>query len=401
VTAVKFSLKGSAGILEVALETGSSRSVHDLREALGNRGIKGAEAERIIEDVIVSGITRISRQFERIKSKHIDTVLKLRSEIDALYHDIFIGQEAGTRAGVKKAVEARSGNLKALYGELDKAIGEATLPLEKMKLLEEMKVAAEVDEGLVGVVKGVEAENLPHGQRAVSADLKREGRGKTRLGRKGFKAYEGGYKIRFADGAETVLKIENGWYVAEIFTPPGVNGGRKTVIQEFSVSHEPYKLDYKTTSVLQRNHVCQNSLMQKLFGPFGYDGNSVPTIWMRDSRTGSPHGKVTAGQRSYKTQQGAMIDASEQAAKSMGKGGGSAGARSQLNLGEIQRMGIAQMKGAGCPDAAIAEYLRSFNRNFEARVLPNMQGRVQSGRMTQAQLDSLLGDWKPGTGIPQ
>jgi hypothetical protein len=397
---VKFKLTGAAGVLEVSLETASSRTVHDLRGALENRGIKGAEAEKIIDDVIVSGITRMSRQFERIKAKHIDTVVKLRSEIDALYHDIFIGPEAGTQAGVKKAVEGRADNLRKLYTKLDEAIENATLPLEKMNL------AAEVDEGVAGAVKGVEAENLPHGKRPIEADLKREGRGKTRLGRKGFKAFEGGYRVRFADGAETVLKIENGRYIAEIFTPPGVNGGQKSVIREFSVSHEPYKMTYKTTSVLQRNHVCQNSLMQKLFGPFGYDGNQVPTVWMRDSRVGSPHGKVTAGQRTYKTQQGATIDAAEKAAKSMGSAkplptGTAPLAPSQLNLGEIQRMGIAQMKGAGCPDAAIAEYMRSFNRYFESQVMPKLKGQVEGGRMTQAQLDSLLGDWKPGTGIPQ
>lgn len=390
----KFTLKGVSGVAEVTLEVEGTRAVQDLRKALEKKGVHGAEAERVIDDLLVSGLTRMARHFERIKAKHIDTVVNLRAELDGLYHDIFIGEHAGTQAGLKQAIDSRIGKIQAKYAELDKALAEATLPLEHMKL------AAEADDAALAAVKKVEPEALPHADRPLAKDLAREGRGRSRLRRKGFEPFKGGYKVKFADGAETVLSIKNNRYTAEIYPPPGIKGGKPTVISEFQLSRDRYSTDLKTTSILQRNHVFQNSLMEKLFGRFGYDGGTVPTVWLRDSKTGSPHGQVTAQQRGFKTRSGTHIDGAEAAARKMARGDKAAAAPSQLNLAEIQRQGIAQMRSIGCPDEVIAQYMREFNRHFEATVLKDLNSRVASGKMTQAQVDSLLGGWKPGVGIP-
>jgi len=112
---------------------------------------------------------------------------------------------------------------------------------------------------------------------------------------------------------------------------------------------------------------------------------------MRDSRTDSPHYKVTGQQRAYKTGSGSVIDDAAKRASQLKAKKVSAIPPNKLNLAEMQRMGVAQMKSVGCPPEAIVRYLKQFDRVFEAGVYQKLKNTL-----SDADIASLLGDWKPG-----
>lgn len=393
-----FSLKGLTRAVEISVDKDSSAVVHDLREALAKRKVPPEAAERLIDDLLLTALTRLGRNFERIKGKHIDTVVNLRGELDGLFADMFVAEGAGSKAGMQKALDTRLPKIKQHYSELDKAIADASLPLDKMHL------ATELNDATLKVVQGVEKAELPQDWRPVAADLAKEAKYEHRIARKlrdGFeKLADGGFKTRFADGTETVLRIKGDRYTAEIFEGGMKAGKQPKVVQEFQYSRDPYGLKgLPCTGLLQRNHVVQNALMEKLFGTFGYKGNEVPTMWLRNSRSGSPHGKVTANQGKFKTEMGNTIGEAERIAKAMQRGKTAELSPSRMNLGELQTRGIAEMRALGASDHEIAAYLDHFNRYFDMNVVPKLQDAVKANRMTQAQMDSLLGAWKPGVGL--
>jgi len=386
-----FSLKGLFGEASISVEIESSRILSEMHDALTGppRNLTDAQATRVVEDVALVGLTRMARSFERIKSKHIDLVLKLRSEIDGLFVEAFASEGAGSKETISKALDERLPRIKQAYAQLDTAVEKATEPLARMK------AKGELDDAMLKAVDDV-APNKPLVEdRPIEADKAIEA-GKTvnRLTRKKIYPFGSGFKVTFKDGAETVLSIVNGRYTAEIY--PGKAGvGKPRVISEFSLSIDPYRTDFRTTSILQRNHVVQDSLMKKLFGPFGYDSGSVPTIWMRDSRTGSPHHQVSAQQRAFKTAEGSTIVQAERRSTQLAGKVATPLPPNKLNLGELQKMGIAQMKSQGCPPQVIAEYLKVFDEVFTQQVL----GNAEFKKLSPADQASLLGDWKPGRGI--
>ncbi|MBS0290799.1 MAG: hypothetical protein JSS07_12290 [Proteobacteria bacterium] len=385
----RFTLKGLFGAAEAPVEIESSATLLRMRERLTGppHNLAKGEATRLVEDVAIAGLTRMGRAFELIKGRHVDTVIRLRNEIDALFHDVFTTKNSGTDQAVRKALENRRPQIAKLYQELDAAMEEATKPLSKMKL------GSEDDAALRKAVEDLPANKKLAEDRPIKADQRIEpGTSKSRLGRKGFEPYENGFKVKIG-GGETVLKIENGKYVAEIW--PGEAGkGTPRRIEEHSLSLDPYKTPYGTTSVLQRNHVVQNSLMEKLFGPFGYDKDRVPTIWMRDSRTGSPHHQVSAQQRAFKNGSGNLIDDAARRATQLKAGKPQPVPPNKLNLAELQRIGVAQMKSVGCPTKVIVDYLNAFDQVFKRDVLPKLEASL-----SKEDVKSLLGDWTPQRGI--
>lgn len=376
-----FSLKGASGVAEISVDKAGSKVIRDLREAMAAREIPGTVAERLIDDLLVTALTRIGRNFETAKGAHIDTVLRLRGELDALFVDIFMSERAGTKAQINAALDARLPSINAHYAELEKALAQATLPLDRMTLV------AELDNTAVKAVSEVPAANLPHTERPVSADQAIEsGSGisrmerKVRGGQKGklkdFEALaDGGFKVSI-DSGETVLRIVDGRYHAEIYPPPGMSSGREPVrVSEFQVSIDPYGTRLAATALLQRNHVVQNAPMEALFGTLGYDGNKFPTMWLRNSKTGSPHGRVTSNQRHAKTEMGNAFQ--------------------NTNLGDLQRRGIAEMRALGASDADIAQYMSRWDAQFRQDVLP----RIQQSNLSPQQVKALLGDWDPVKGL--
>lgn len=376
-----FSLKGFTGSAEIAIDKAGSKVIHDLRAAMEARNIPNAAAERLIDDLLLTALTRIGRKFEAVKGAHIDAVLRLRGELDSLFVDIFMNERAGTKAQVNAALDAHLPAINARYAQLETALAEATLPLGNMKL------AVEMDSAAVKAVSEVSPANLPHNARPVSADqaieqgsrISRMER-KVRGGRKGklkdFEALaDGGFKVKIDDG-ETVLRVVNGRYHAEIYPPPGMASGKPPIrVSEFQVSIDPYGTRLAATALLQRNHVVQNAPVAALFGAFGYDGNRFPTMWLRNSKTGSPHGRVTSNQRQAKTEMGTGFQ--------------------KTNLGDLQRRGIAEMRALGASDADIAQYMSRWDAQFRQDVLP----RLQQSNLSPSQIKALLGDWDPMTGL--
>ena len=50
------------------------------------------------------------------------------------------------------------------------------------------------------------------------------------------------------------------------------------LFKEFDTLTEPYKSKPLSTRVIQAHHGCQNALMKKFFGAFGYKGEEAPHV---------------------------------------------------------------------------------------------------------------------------
>lgn len=109
----------------------------------------------------------------------------------------------------------------------------------------------------------------------------------------------------------------------------------------------------KSTRVMQSHHGLQDALMIDVFTQYGYLSRDPPTIWLRDSTSGSPHRTITDIQV------------------------GSEGARRTPTQGppsyaQIRDWGIADLKAIDAPKESIQAYLARMDKYFEETVLPNI-----------------------------
>lgn len=351
-----FALHGGSADVARAIK-GSSRAQRAIELLMSRRGMGQKEAERVVSDMLVSGLSQMGGAFKRLKKAHIDKIVKLRSELASLQHEL-LHSTLGPKQLAEK-IDGQMGRIKTLYKELDDAVASAALPVERMKL--------GTDEELAAAIRNVEPATPRQTWRPVEADVTPvAGQGKkTRFKVKGLieiTGEKGAYRVEFAGGHSAEFRIRNGRYEVTTST-----GGRSQVFAEFDVAHDPYKALPKTTSVMNGHHGMQNSQMEKVFGRFGYKGDEAPTIWLRDGRRGSPHGTVTDVQNAFRR-----------------ANPGTAG----LTLGAIRDKCIAELKMIGMPEPKIHEYLNAFGEHFRQTVLPNMEKSL-----TSEQVGKLLGSW--------
>ncbi len=107
--------------------------------------------------------------------------------------------------------------------------------------------------------------------------------------------------------------------------------------------------------------------MSTAFGSYGYSRSAAPSIWVRDSVSGSPHQLITAAQNGSKTVRN----------------------RSGTTYSQIRQWCIADLKLAGARPQEISHFLRTFDTYFMRDIFPNIP---------EADRSRLLGTWSPPGG---
>lgn len=345
------------------------------RRMVDDMGMDGARADRILDDMLARALTRFGDEFVLGKSKALDRVVQLRDRLDTLYHDALNFRGRSTPGGTQRvkadaSVPDQVREINRLYDELDAALDELGRPVEALRPSSGAtrsvaeRTADEID-AIIAAARGRDGfGRMPgHEHRDIGLDITQ-----GRLKRRGFVEVPGSdgksFTRRFkTDGSTATFTMENGAYKVTVRDAAGL----ETTFREFDLLSTPYARRPFTTSLMQAHHGLQNSLMTDLFSDFGYDGGAAPTIWLRNSRKGSPHGTITASQNS------------ERAARKAGL----------RTLAEIREVGIEDLARCDMPHDMITAYVRAFDEYFEAAVLP----RIPADRRA-----ALLGDWKAPSG---
>jgi hypothetical protein len=343
------------------------------RRMTDDLGIDPRQAERLLDDMLGRVLTRFGDDFVRGKSELLDQMVDLRDRLDGLYHEV-LNFDSRTSATTRIDTRSRSSidqqlrDIDQLYRQLDQTLSDLGKPLHEI-FPDANSNRNLIDETVSEIRGAATSQRRPgHEHRDIEVDIRPEGRTRrSRIRRKGFQPDPPDQSRRFtrdfADGSQATFSIENGMYHVETRDAAGNVTGRFT---EFDILSSPYARRPLTTSLMQAHHGLQNSIMTKLFEKFGYDGGAAPTIWLRNSRRGSPHGSITAVQNSAKSSRGAATTLS------------------QLRQWAIEDLRLAQM-----PEAQITTYLRVFDEYFASAVLPKLRAE---GRL------DLLGEWTPPGG---
>jgi hypothetical protein len=379
-----FSFRGIVSAIDIAVIARTEPTLVALQRRMVHEmepGLSPEQAARVTESIIGRALLRYGDHLVASKSEVLNRVIALRNELDDAYDAAFSYGGSTSPAAARATLETRLRNIDRLLNELDTEMTKLGAPMHE---LDAPPGAGDAAAALHAEIAGIAPTRAltDADRRMIDEDVLkgRDSRGyRTRTPRLEGGRYrftrnaDGSYTKTFDDGASAVFHIEGGRYRVETFGPPPgkVSTG---VIRENDVLTTPYGRLPRLTALVQANHGYQNSTMAQLFGAFGYDGNAVPTIAMRNSRRGSPHGLVTNAQNAGKTMRNAP----------------------GTTLLHIRRWTIADLKMAGVPDHQIAAYLTAMDDYFVQNVLPNIPADRRPG---------LLGDglttWPPpvSTGI--
>ncbi len=352
------------------------------RHMIDDLGMEAVLADRLLDDMLARALTRFGDQFVRGKTQLLDRVVDLRGRLDTLYHRL-LNFDARSRPGVETrrldpatvgTIDDQLREIGGLYRQLDEALTELGRPLDEVIPLDDtIRSAAERTAREVSDVieAGRTRERSPirrlpgHEHREIELDISQ-----GRLSRRGWKPVAGSDNTVFrrhfkTDGSDAELRIEHGRYQVRIREATGIEHN----FGEYDILTMPYARRPLTTTLLQAHHGLQNSLLTELFGRYGYDGGAAPTIWLRNSRAGSPHGAITAVQNANRSSR----------------------ATSLTTLESVRRAAIEDLALTSMPQNRITAYIRAFDEYFERAVLP---------RIPAADRARLLGNWRPPSGAP-
>lgn len=346
----------------------------------------GPHGQDVIEDMLVVVMRHAGDHYVTVRGRQIDKVFQLRSALEDSYHKLM---RFGDDAGDTLDVHAEMDKIVKRYHELDAALADVSKPLEPLVLppADKDMLASRFHQDLVDrpgrPLKGFPEQSSQAGGRPIERDFAdRAGRvpGQKGYDARGSRAFTKGwredptrpglYRHAFEDGSSGELRVENGKYALTSNQPDGAT----ITIREEQVNLDPYGRKIRTTSLLNAHHGIQAHPMEQIFARFGYDRHAVPTIWLRNSRAGSPHGRITAASGRtglHPTAPGSKLTPSE---------------LSSATYGDMRRIAVREMRTAGISEPGIRDYLSAHDAYFKTNVLPNIP---------QAKRPALLGDWSP------
>jgi hypothetical protein len=374
---MSFSFRGIVSHIDLRRLASSDHSFTGLRRRMiDDLGMDATRADRLLDDMLARAMTRFGDDFVLGKSQLLDDVVNLRERLDGLYHQILnFDRRSSTHSTTRIDPTGRTSiadQLRAiddLYHQLDDALEQLGKPLHEVhpssssvRSLAE-RTAREIDDIINAADTAGRLSRRPgHDHRDIDLDISQ-----GRLSRRSFKpvAGSGGTSFirTFADGSTATFTMVGGRY--RVHTKDA--SGLETTFHEYDLLQTPYGRRPLTTSLMQAHHGLQNSLMTNIFEQFGYDGGAAPTIWLRNSRRGSPHGAITATQNSL----------------------GSSRRTALQTLSEIRRVAIEDLALTDMPHDMINAYILAFDRYFERAVLP---------QMSTADRTRDLGTWQPPSG---
>ncbi|WP_404385378.1 hypothetical protein [Caenispirillum salinarum] len=365
---MRFSFRGhDTGMNLGAIIAGDEGFAAARRRMTDELGFPPEKADRILADMLGTTLLRYGSHLVREKSDLVAKVVDLRDRLDTLYSELLNFERrdgsGGRVSGDRDDLDTQLRKIEGLYSELDAALKDLGTPFHGIEPPPD--IALGLPEHLLKEIRETDASVRTQDRRDVTADLtptKPGRRSRIEGGRYTFKRNaDGSYTRIFADDASVRFRVRNGRYHVETFDP---SGNKQLEFSEFDVLQSPYERRPRTTALMQCHHGLQNSLMTKLFKAYNYDGGAAPTIWLRNSRRGSPHGSITAVQNGQKSTRNAA----------------------GITFEDIREWAIADLRITQMPEHKIAEYLAVFDAYFESAVLPNIP---------KEKYDELLGNWRP------
>lgn len=369
---IAFNLRGVAGSFDLRAIIRSDEGLAAVQRRMVNElDIPAGRAERILQDMLARALLRHGDHLIAGRSALVDQVITLRTQLDNLYGSILnfasqsgTGQRSGASAG---SVDDQIRQLDGIYSQLDDRLTELGKPFHEVE--PPSGLTHDVPEVLGAEIDGRTASTRTQDERPIDMDTTPQGAsrririesGRYRFTRTVHADGRVTYRRDFVDGASVEFEVHNGQYRVTTFD----NAGQRTSsFGEYDILHTPYGRRPRTTAIMQAHHGLQNSLMTALFGRFGYNGNSAPTIWLRNSRRGSPHGTITAVQNGQKSARNAA----------------------GTTYSDIRNWALDDLLMTNMPRHKIEEYLAALDHYFESAVLPNIP---------DADRAALLGDWTP------
>jgi len=398
----RFSLHGVAGHFDLPRMIRGNRRYQQTRNRMINElNIPEARADRILEDMLGNALLRHGDHLLTVKGAIVDRVVQIRSELDTLFGTVLEfnpRNNADGSAGSRASLDEQIRQLDQHYSDLDQALQDLGIPFHEMQ--PPPAVADGVHPAFRQEIDGVTPMTQRQADRPIEYDTSRPPP-ETGLGQR-IRIETGRYTFSrnvlpdgrvqwtrsFEDGASVRFEVEGGRYRVETYD---ASGRRTHEFGEYDILHDAYRTRPRTTAIMQAHHGMQNSLMKQLFEDFGYDGNAVPTIWLRNSRRGSPHGIITDIQNASKPSRAADAVNNPRAAGQAAPGAAPLEARglAGTTYADIRRWALADLLMTDMPRNRIDEYLAVFDRYFERNVLPNIPADQRA---------ALLGNWPPAGG---
>lgn len=379
---VSFTLRGFSSSFDLSRIVRSDRRFVDIRRRMVDElNIPEVRANRILEDMLGRALLRHGEHLVATKSALVDRVITLRGQLDTLYSSALnFRARTGKGQRIDSSVSSIDDQLRQIdqaYKQLDDELAKLGKPFHEIE--PPPNLADDIPDRLTNEVAANPATGPRPAERPITHDTTPQGasrRVRIQSGRYRFKrrttsdgrtVWERSFD---SDGSKVQFEVRNGRYHVETFD---AQGQRTAKFQEYDILHDAYGRRPRTSAIIQAHHGLQDALMRRLFGKFQYNGNAAPTIWLRNSRRGSPHGMITAVQNSQKSSRNVA----------------------GLNFAQIRQWAIEDLRLTQMPEVKIKEYIAAFDHYFETTVLPN----INAANMTAAQRQALLGNWKPGLGL--
>ncbi|MEJ8560065.1 hypothetical protein QTO30_01605 [Yoonia sp. GPGPB17] len=365
----------------------ASPNLSRLRDQLTARyGQRGAD---VVEDMMVVVMRRAGDHYVAIRGAQIDQIMDIRTRIDGIYGGLM------RRGGDSTIdVDAELQRLLRDYMELDEAINNASSPVDSFRLLpSEQDALGSRFRGELLDPDGTQSprfreQDSQAGGRLVDEDFRdRAGRlpgdegyafNQSRAHRKDWRPDPDNpseFINTFEDGSTGRLRVEEVDGREILIVTSRQRDGTELTIREEAVFVDPYGNKPRTTSLLNAHHGVQAAPMEARFGGFGYDRHAAPTIWLRNSRTGSPHARITAieGRTSEPrfTEPGSRLTDQE---------------LGSVTYDQMRRIAEREMRSVGVSEQAIRNYLTAHDVYFRDHVFP---------RIDPSLYGDLLGTWRP------
>ncbi|MCF2872552.1 hypothetical protein L0664_15860 [Octadecabacter sp. G9-8] len=419
---INFVRQGFRGSLDIsATVRGNQEFRAVVRRMTDELGIPHRRARRIAEDMVGWAALRHGDNLIAGRSAMIDDIIAIRSRLDELYATVLNYDTTirGTerRVAAPRDLDVQLGELAQAYRQLDEQMTQLQLPL----------YASPYTLGDVGLPRHLldEIDNAPRSSTSsqtprthaedVRAQTQYDGGFRRRL--TGIRYHfvrqaDGSYVRSFTDGSTATLRLIDGRYR---ITTRNRAGTLLSEFSEFDILHTPFGRKPRTSAVMQAHHGMQDSLMASLFSSYGYNRNSVPTMWLRNSRSGSPHGMITNAQHTRGARRraaaagtpppaaGATPPVAAATPPASGvtppaaaavtppvAGTGTPAPSTGMTYSDIRTRAIEDFRLGQVPHHKAVEYLAAFDTYFEATVLPQLraQGALH-----------LLGTWTPRGGL--
>jgi hypothetical protein len=302
-----------------------------------------ARATAEIDNLLRAAFTDFADAFIAPKEAAIKRLFELQGEVLQVYDDVLRSRRREVQVDFK-ALHGKYREMQTLFTELAKP---------------GLKIASETGNANTKVAAraiSIAPTSLPAGTTFIPASSRLN----TLIGRKGWtRLADGGMRAKLKKGT-VEIRVKN-----DLLEVVSAQTGQPAVsFKEFDVLPK-YGSKPRSTRVMQAHHGVQDAVMARAFGKYGYDGQQAPTIWLRDSTEGSPHGIIT-----HKIQNPNKAVRLEDPS---------------LSYGKIRDWAVADLKAAGASDDAIRAYLKAMDDYFDKNILPKLPANRRA---------ELLGDRK-------